>query len=418
MSVMVRLVALAICLSAAVAHAEDAYVHTREVRELVPFEGGLWVATSGGVERYELSSLARTHHLTRAQGLDALDVQGFEQEGHTLFARTARSRCALSPEQARCVPSSQPLPVPRLFARTFRGLRVSAELRVGQGTLVGTQGGGLWLEDEQGARPLTPDGQICTNHVQALTVFAGALYVGGFRDGLCVRGEAGFTTLSTPFRFVNALLAADGVLYVAAHEGLFRSRDGTNFERLTVVNERGVNGLAHERGTLYVTTPATLYRLPLGKGRVRTLRRPGGSLALQGVTVRKGELWLASEDRGALRVRGDEVVAFDALAGLPSSWVLDVALDDQGTAHVATLKHGLVAVSARGEVRAEPLPSAWLLKLAFIRGVLWVGSQDGLFARGARPEASLAGHEVHALAEWEGKLWVGSESGLVASTAL
>jgi ligand-binding sensor domain-containing protein len=389
------------------------------VRALVVFDGALWAATSGGVERYQLGSFARTHHLTRAQGLDALDVQGLEVEDHTLYARTARSRCAISPGEAHCVPSTRPLPVPRLFARTFRGMRVTSELQLAEGTLVGTHGAGLWLEARDGARALTPADQICTNHVQALTVFAGALYVGGFRDGLCVRSAGGFATLATPFRFVNALLAAEGTLYVAAHEGLFRSRDGLTFEAVQAVHERGANGLAYQRGILYVTTPAALYRLPLGKGKVSTLRRPGGSLALQGVTVHGRDLWLASEDRGALRVRNEQVVSFDALAGLPSSWVLDVAVDDQGTAHVATLKHGLVAISARGQVRAEPVPSAWLLELAVVRGVLWVGSQDGLFAgTGSRSVASLPGHEVHALVEWNDQLWVGSESGLFASALL
>jgi ligand-binding sensor domain-containing protein len=394
------------------ARADESFVHTRDVRALALFEGAVWVASTGGVERYALGTYERTHHFTQAQGLDALDVLALEADGEKLFARTARSRCELSLQGARCEPSAAPPPAPKLLAHSNNGWSVSAELSVGADRLWGTRGGGLWLERGESTRALTPVRQICTNHVQALAAFRGELFVGGFRDGLCVRRAGGFDTLATPFRFVNALLALDDVMFVAAHEGLFRTHDGLTFIKVPGVNEHGVNGLARSGNTLYVTTPGTLYRVPLAGGKVRTLRRPGGSLALQGVSVYANDVWLASEDRGVLRLRGKHVTPFDALSGLASSWVLDVTVDARGTAYAATLKDGLFAISPRGEVRAVPLASKWLLKLGWLSGALWVGSQDGLLSMSSREPARCAGSSVHALLEWNGQMWMGSESGL------
>ena len=120
--------------------------------------------------------------------------------------------------------------------------------------------------------------------------YVGLLWLGGFRDGLCVKREKlASSSVSAPFHFVNALLATPDALYVAANEGLFRTRDGQTFERVALLAqapERGVNGLASAHDTLWVTTPTALYRLPLSGGHAEALWTPGGSTAIQGLSVR------------------------------------------------------------------------------------------------------------------------------------
>jgi ligand-binding sensor domain-containing protein len=405
-----------LCLWSAPAFGQQSFVHTRDVNALAEFEGALWVASTGGVERYALPALARTHHLTVAHGLDQLDVLALELSAGQLYARTARSRCKLQTAGAACEPTQASLPVPALHQEAFADARVSAELQTGLGLFVGTRGRGVWLKGKDGPRMLTADGQVCTNHVQALAHFQGELWVGGFRDGLCVQRMGRFVAIATPFRFVNALHAAHGKLFVAANEGLFESADGLTFTRVLAVRERGVNAVASNADELLVTTPSALHRLPRGRGKRSVLRTPGGSVAIQAVSVHQGDVWLASEDRGALRVRGGEVTPFDALSGLDASWVVDVAIDRQGTAYAATLKDGLFEIARDGRIKKLALESEWLLKLVWARDRLWVGSQDGLLVDPAQreppPPLALRGTCVHAVVAVDDDLWVGTESGL------
>lgn len=392
------------------------FLHTREIHALALFQDGVWVASGGGIERYQLPELVRTHHLTVGDGLDSIDVLALERQDDKLFARTLASRCEVTTKGAQCEPTSLPLPLPSLTGRRLKGASIAGELSIAGGKLIGTQGAGLWLVTSDQTRAITPDASLCANHVQALTVFREELWVGGFREGLCVRRGLGFVTVDAPFSFVNALLATQEHLFVAAHEGLFMSSDGVSFSRVRAVDERGINGLAVMGDTLFVTSAASLYKLGLRGERRDVLRRPGGSLAIQSVSTRGSDLWLATEDRSALRVRQHAVTTFDALSGLGSSWVLDVAPGPGGTTYAATLKDGLFAISREGQVRKLPLGSEWLLKLAWVDDTLLVGSQDGLLAYSStKPSAlRLPLGCVHAFAQLDSQVWIGTETGLFA----
>src|SRR5207253_7373816 len=175
--------------------------------------------------------------------------------------------------------------IPAVAAHTH-GARETARLKVAAHTIVGTAGAGLWLDE----RRITPEGQICTNHVQALAEFRGAVWVAGFDGGLCVLEEFGFRTLQTPFRMINDLLVTPRGLYVAAAEGLFVTTDGRTFRREARVRERGANRLASSKRWLFVTTPSVLYAIGLDRDIVRRWRHPAGSTALQSVTVSRGEV--------------------------------------------------------------------------------------------------------------------------------
>lgn len=84
----------------------------------------------------------------------------------TVHARTPSSECALTagsfacrpaPPLAAAVPSAPP---------SFHGGRVTARLEAAGKSVVATAGMGLWSND----RMLTPAGQICGNHIEALAV--------------------------------------------------------------------------------------------------------------------------------------------------------------------------------------------------------------------------------------------------------
>jgi hypothetical protein len=421
------------------------WLHTREVHALLVWQDALWAATSGGIERYTLPSLERTHHLTAAHGLDQPEVFALSLREGRLTARTAGAECSLSTlsPQAHfhCEPARTPVPPPAQPAGSLAGSPITSELHWRDQRLTATRGAGVWVRQENAptssARKLTPDHQICTHHVQAMEVFRDELWLGGFREGVCVRRGDGFASVSAPFRLVNAMRSTAYGLFVAANEGLFVTTDGQRFERVAEVQNRGVNGLALSGDVLWVSAPTALIRLPLGdrveeaaRTDVEVLWTPGGSTAIQGLSVRGDQIWLASEDRGAIRVRrtradgrarrrsapvdGYEVDVFDALRGLDSSWVVDVAVDAQGTVFAATLRHGLFAIRPTGQVAKLALPSEWLLRLGFRDEQLWVGTQDGLVQRlalASGSELTLPGQCVHSLLGVGGAIWVGTEAG-------
>lgn len=383
------------------------WTNTAHVESVTVAGSTLWAATGGGVERYELPAGTRTFLYTTEHGLDSNRVNVVWLDDGTVSVRTERSLCTLRKGRFACSAAiGLPAVVPAVAAQAH-GARETTRLRFGGQTIVGTAGAGLWLDDQR----ITPRGQICTNHVQALVEFRGAVWVGGFDGGLCVLEDFGFRTVATPFQMINDLLVTPRGLYIAAAEGLFVTTDGRTFRREARVRERGVNRLALSRSgsRLFVTTPAVLYELRLrGRDVVRRWRKPAGSTALQGVAVSGRNVWLASEDRGVIRFRAGKFEAFDRASGLPSSWVVDVAAAESEGVWAATLRNGAVRLDGAGTVRGSAGdPHAWGLRLYADGDEMLFGTQQGLAGYDALPDA-----RVHALLRSLRGLWIGTEGGL------
>ena len=391
------------------------YTSTADVEALAADGGTLWAATRGGLEAYDLASLARRRLYTTVDGLADNVVRGVAIEDGRVISRSESATFDRKADRFVCSPAA-PLPtaVP-VAARTYRGARVTAALAAGGVELVGTAGGGLWRAGPT-PRALTPRGQVCSNHVVALTRFRGHTFLGTFDEGLCVFDGARFRAVPAPFRMVNDLAATPGALYVATTRGLFVTRDGARFRRVPLADGRGTTKLAIEGETLWAVSPVTLWRVPLGGGRPRGWFLPAGSHALQSVDARGGAVWLASEDRGAIRFRDGRFTIFDRAAGLPTSWSVDVAAADDGGAYVATLRHGLVRIAGDGRLSSVAgLPDTWLLRVARDASGLWVGTQGGatrLAADGPRALLGLPNPCVHATLAEGNSLWVATEGGL------
>jgi ligand-binding sensor domain-containing protein len=379
------------------------YASTARVNAVAVHGELLWAATSSGIEQYDLATGTRRRLFTTAQGLDANEVLRIRHDG-VLRARTARSECALAAgDRFLCAPAPALPPEPPFLARRAHGARETARLRSGGHEILATDGGGLWLD----GRRITPEGQICANHVEALASFRGALWAGTFDAGLCVREGGRFRPIDAPFRMVNDLLATPEGLWIAAGEGLFFTRDGRSFRREARVRERGVNRLAPGRGHIYATTPGALYAV--GPRGVRRWRNPKGSTALQAVAVSGADVWLASEDCGLIRLRAGRFEAFDRASGLPSSWMVDVAPAPEGGVWAATLRHGALRLGADGTVRERRAPGAWGLRLHVDGPKVLFGTQQGLDGS-ALP---LPDARVHALLRTAEGLWIGTEGGLL-----
>jgi len=443
--------------AAAVGSERRVLTNTEQVEALALGAGALWVGTRGGLERYEPGTWRRRAVYTTEQGLPANAVYRVEVTGGGVNFRTGHASCTLQEgATVACRPAPRWAPaLPSTRAR-WQGARVTAELVVEGRRVIGTAGAGLWL-DGASPRRLTPLGQLCSNHVVALAEWQGRTWLASFDEGLCSApatpgggdrpsgaaddGSPTFTRATLGARMINDLAVTPEGLFVATANGLFLSTEGQRFARVEAVESTGINDLAYDpaRGVLWATAPNALWRVPLAgaRGRFRRLRalwNPGGSLSLQAVEVAsEGSVWLASEDRGALRLQADgRWEIFDRAAGLPTSWAMEVAAGPDGAIYVATLRHGLLRLDgrrprARAHTRVAGLPNEWMLHASAehaadgaVRG-LWVGTQDGA-ARLApdgqvAPLAGLPDPNVHALARTSTGVWVGTEGGTLVLPA-
>ncbi|MBT8491940.1 MAG: hypothetical protein KJO07_02675 [Deltaproteobacteria bacterium] len=380
-------------------------------------EGGaaVYAATRGGLEVYRLSTGQRIRHYTSADGLPDLHIRELKMNGGVLEVRTREHLCALTDSGFRCS-KEKPLasPMPRVAGRKG-GARITKKVRYKGRVLTATAGAGLWV----GSRRLTPGHQICSNHMMAITSFRGRTYFGSFDDGLCSSAdEMIFMRHRGPFRMINDLEATPHGLFVASGEGLYRSVDGMKFEKIEFVSQRGVNGLAFDGRSLWVTTPGALWRVRVNGGpRNREYWKPGGSRSLQAVAARGRQVWIATEDRGLVNKTRKGFEVYDRAYGLPSSWALDVTIDRRGTVYGATLRDGVVAIDRRGRVRpVGRAPDRWTLFVADIAGKLAVGTQGGaavIGRRNSRTGFALPHPNVHVIARAKGKLYLGTEGGTV-----
>ena len=408
--------------------------NTTFVEDIAVGDDTIWVATLGGVEVYDRATLVRLRVLTTRQGLTTNHVRRLEIDGDGVIARSEHAACRLAGGAASAKGEARfacrdeaplPLDVPSA-APVLEGARVTITRALPNASeLVGTAGRGLWLRRDGSLRALTAGGQICSNHIVAIATWKGRTWLGSFDEGLCSRSGDRFASAAVPFRMVNDLAATGDSLYVASSDGLWVTRDGERFEQVAEVRERVITDLSYDIAgrTLYATAANSLWRISIGRaGRraaVAAFYRPGGSRSLQAVEARDGAVWLAAEDRGAMRFVHGRFEVFDRAAGLPSSWGLDVAVAPDGGGYLASLRDGLVRVSVDGKAKAvEGLPSRWLLHVSAdpaARGALWVGTQGGaarvlddgtVLAIGGLPDP-----RVHAVARVRREVWFATEGG-------
>ena len=333
----------------AVAAAAATYTNTETVAAVEEQDGALWVTTTGGRERYDLATLTRTEV--------------------THVGAPAAAALAVAPR--------------------YQGARETARVVTSIGTVVGTAGAGVWL-DGAAPRRLTPTGQICGNHVVAVTTWKKRTWVATFDRGVCWLDGDRWVTPTTDFRMANDLIATPRGLVVAASEGLYVSKDGVHFARWKGIVDDGFNDLAVVGNELYATMPGALWRLPLGRGarRARTRWKLGGAKALQAVAADAAGLWVTSEDRGVLQPIGDDDVAIQRgadgawgqVAGLETTWLLFVGADADGAGAWVGAQGGVYHVAADGRVTSPPvaLPDPNVHVVVEDRRALWIGTEGGL----------------------------------------
>lgn len=299
---------------------------------------------------------------------------------------------------------------------------------------VGTRDTGAYLRTAKGWRRVTPTGQLCGNHITALTRHKGRLVVGTFDRGVCWQRDDGrWQTFRRPALPSNMVLgvASDGErLFVATTYGLglydgkvwtqvaFGGRNPVALGKLSVLAavrvDKGV-ALVDGRGASIVATgvqPLTLVeRLPVPEGWSEHASVADGAGRF---------LWVASEDRGLVRWDGAKWQRFHDGRDLTDNWVTALSVDAEGRAIAGTCQDGFSYFDGSRWTRvreAEGLPSRAIVSTALVPGGALIGTLLGAARFDAasgtvRPLPKLADPRVYAiLVEGDSALF-GTEGGL------
>jgi len=422
------------------------FVQTMQVNDLHPENDLLYAATSGGVEAYDTAGERLAHWV---QGLPAEVHTVGRHEGRLTVGGEAGALAweplpvagvwvpltaaetpdwALPPDLAAqvkdllSVSSSQPqlahlgldLPVPRVVAP------------LGDQLAVGTEEG-LFLVGDEGARRITPEGQICGSFVTGATRWLGRIVVGTFDRGACILEEDGWHRIEgLPTEMINDVQADGAAVWLATSEGLYSWNGhhvqripeelGTTHKHAPAVHHRSVNGLA--RGDRMWITDVVGPVSVDDAGRWRRFRRSVWGRSYQDIAACGREAWVASEDAGVSWTDGRRWRHFDATTGLPDDWIMAVACDGVDSAWAGTYQDGVWEMKGGLFQKLEGIPDDWILALDWGLDALWVGTMGGLFVgrEAFQPVVGLPHPAVHDLAAGDGEVLVGTEGGLVVLT--
>lgn len=386
---------------------EKLFPHTRLgviTRMLWARDGSLWLAERGrGVLRLQNGT---TERIDTSNGLSHDDIRALieDREGNLWLGSNGGGVQRLKPRVV-FVMDGQPGPGRATVSSVVSDSR--------GGLYAGTDGGGVfhWNGTSFSHLPLAQDGEESFYVWSLATTAEGALWIGGFREGLA-RHHDGKTSRWTmddglASHWIPALASSpDGTLWIGNRNGAVQHFDGRKFTTIRAA-----------RGDF---APAIS--------------------ALQ--LMRDGSLWVGTAGEGLLHWQDGEWRIFLTAAGLPSSTITALHEDDEGQLWVGT---GLgLCLYAKGKFFAWSPPPARLdgpiLQIhGDQQGNLWIGTRDGLrrIARRELAEEILhhrpgrtsidyhgqaegllspqfnSGHSPLSARDHDGQLWFSSTSGLV-----
>jgi hypothetical protein len=300
---------------------------------------------------------------------------------------------------------------------------------------VGTRDQGVFRRQGREWMRVTPTGQLCGNHITALTRHQGLRVVGTFDKGVCWELPDGrwrtFRAPNLPSNHVLGLASDGKNLYVATMYGLglydgkswtpmaYGGRNPVALGKLSVLaavadTEDGV-ALVDGRGVSFVKR--TSQPLELAK----RLQLPEGWSTHASVADGAGRyLWVASEDRGLVRWDGTRWTRFHDGKALTDNWVTALSTDAEGRAVVGSCQDGFSYFDGErwSRVRdAKGLPSRYVVSTALVPGGALIGTLRGAAHYDAtsgtvRALPRLADPRVHSLLVEGDTVLFGTEGGL------
>ncbi|QSQ26673.1 hypothetical protein JY651_17835 [Pyxidicoccus parkwayensis] len=276
-----------------------------------------------------------------------------------------------------------------------RGLTGPAMSHAPEGsTWVGTRDSGVHVRSGDKWRRVTPTGQLCGNHITALTRHKGRLVVGTFDRGVCWQRDDGrwqtFRRPALPSNMVLGITSDGDRIYVATTYGLglydgkvwtqvaFGGRNPVALGKLSVLAamrvDKGV-ALVDGRGASIVATGGPSLSL------VERLPVPEGWSEHAYVADGAGRfLWVASEDRGLVRWDGSQWQRFHDGRDLTDNWVTAISADAEGRAVAGTCQDGFSYFDGTRWTRVrdtEGLPSRAIVATALVPGGALIGTLLG-----------------------------------------
>ena len=383
-------------------------------------QGYVWFGTLGGASRFDGREFV---NYALSDGLPDPQVSAMvRDERGTLFLACGNSLVRST---------GQGLTVERLPASS-PGTRILALAKNGHGVLfIGSDGGGVFVRDSTGIRPLTGYPSDTASNVRALLALSDGRLLVGLRNGLllwkngiCRSVQVG----DAEPKAINALAEGrDGTWWVGTViDGLYGlHQDGkqTEYDEENGLLRNNVRCLLmDDRDRLWIGTKFGVNLLDNDRLRLFTIHQgmPSDNISCAFQDA-EGNIWFGTDGAGVLKYAGDRFVTFTVKDGLCSDLVMNITADAQGDLWLGTYDNGICRMDAMAMVSTSdglPNNTIWC-GLRDRNGVLWFGTANGLvqlvngIVRHLPPAVALADQPVLSLNEApDGSIWCGLREGL------
>ena len=388
-------------------------------------QGYLWFGTLGGASRFD----GRTFkNFAISDGLPDPQVSAVTKDARGRLFMASGSALVLWSGVA-LIP--EPLPAASKGTRIL-GLAADQQDRV----YIGTDGGGVFVRDSLGIRPLDGYPADTAANVRSLLMLTDGRLLIGLRNGLLVwdQGICHIVPVgdSEP-KTINALAeAGDGSWWVGTViDGLYRiSLDGSTkvYDEENGLLRNNVRCLlVDDQDRLWVGSKFGLNMLDQGRMRVFTIHQgmPNDNIwcAYQDT---EGNIWFGTDGAGVLKYAGDRFVTYTIKDGLCSDLIMNITADGKGDIWLGTYDNGICRMDGMAMVNTlDGLPNntVWC-GASDSDGVLWFGTSEGAVklingkVHLLPPDGPFADQPVLSLLEGsDGTMWFGMREGLAGLTA-
>ena len=371
----------------------SAYTSMREASRLFIGDDFVWVATSGGVLRYNRTTQTFVR-LTRLNGLPSNEVScmDMDEQGNMWFGTRYAGLGRLRKEQDEfdiVISDFKDLEINSLFSHgkavyvaTDRGVSLYSvdreevkesyrqlgnlikdtkvnSVKVQNGTIwVGADGGVAWADLSQLnlQDPLSWQSATSPGSVVDMEFFEGIPFVASSRGVFSINQETGIASLDFENLDIIALSNLEETLVGVTQSGLFFRRNGVReWERMNSYGITGVSDISAVDGELWAATLTGL-RI-VGDKRIPSLGDPPSNIFYDIETMSNGDLWVASVPKdgnpafGSYQFDGESWIVHNLKSGLSSEFSTALAIDANGLMWVGNWGRGVDVLDTLGTWR-------------------------------------------------------------------